>query len=107
MAGRRDLYCYWIEKHLTEIEGTAAIWLQAAEAKFRASSFGSDEAGIKWLQNVMTPRGPISARNLVFLHSNQVPHRFNPASPNPVRWLLSNFEDLWMTRPGYGAAEPF
>ncbi|XP_014561636.1 hypothetical protein COCVIDRAFT_11746 [Bipolaris victoriae FI3] len=77
------------------------------EAKFRASSFGSDEAGIKWLQNVMTPRGPISARNLVFLHSNQVPHRFNPGSPNPVRWLLSNFEDLWMTRPGYGAAEPF
>ncbi|EMD68575.1 glycoside hydrolase family 18 protein [Bipolaris sorokiniana ND90Pr] len=107
MAGLRDLYCYWIDKHLTEIEGTAAVWLQAAEAKYRASSFGSDNAGIQWLQNVMTPQGPISARNLVFLHSNQVPHRFNPGNPNPVRWLLSNFQDLWRTGAGYGAAGPF
>lgn len=105
-AGLRDLYCYWIDKHMSEIEGSAALWLQAAEPKYRAS-YGSDNAGISWLQNVLTPQGPISAGNLVFLHSAQNPHRFNPANTNRATWLLSNYQGLWRTGQGYGPAGPF
>lgn len=105
-AGLRDLYCYWIDKYLTDIEGRASLWLKATESKYRAS-YGSDNAGINWLQNVTTPQGPISAQTLMFLHSGQNPHTFNPGNSNPARWLLSNFQDLWKTGAGYGAAGPF
>lgn len=104
VAGLRDLYCYWIDKHLTDIERKAAAWLVTAEANYRASSYATDNDGIAWLKNVMTPGGLISAQNMRFLHSTQAQHTFNPGNPNPTEWLLSNFDGLWSN---LGAAGPF
>jgi len=84
-----------------EIEWRADLWLQAAEPKYRAT-YGSDNAGTQWLQNVMPPQGPISSQDLRFLHSINQHGAHNPNNQNPVRWLQSNFQDLWKTGQGYG-----
>ena len=109
-AGLRDLYCYWIDMLLHLIEGKAEVWLQAAESNFRAS-FGNDDKGRRWLQQVMVTDGPISTKRLKFLSSGlgKNAHRFNPNNPPEKRkkWAQSNYDSLWRTGPGFGPAGPF
>lgn len=91
-AGLRDLYCYWIDKTLADIEQKAAAWLPAATANFRAS-YGSDDDGKRWLDNVLKPGAYISATNLRFNHAAVQHSAPNPSTPNI--WEASNYRGLW------------
>ncbi|RSL60097.1 hypothetical protein CEP53_005571 [Fusarium sp. AF-6] len=56
MPGLRDLYCYWLDMTLAEMEATAAAWLTAATANYKAD-FGDSADGKKWLANVLNSKG--------------------------------------------------
>ncbi|KAL5040878.1 hypothetical protein BDW71DRAFT_212673 [Aspergillus fruticulosus] len=104
-AGLRDLYCYWIDQLLGEIEANGVNWVRSATANYRASSYASDNAGRKWLDNVLNSNGLISESSMRFLRAaNQ--HRA-PNAQNPSIWAQSRYENLWRTGQGYGAAGPF
>ncbi|KAM6537148.1 hypothetical protein FALCPG4_003094 [Fusarium falciforme] len=100
--GLRDLYCYWIDMTLADIEATAATWLTAATANFKAD-FGDSQDGKKWLANVLNSKGYISASKLKFPQAS-IRHR-SPNRANPDIWTQSNYQDLW--DPELGAAGPF
>ncbi|KAH7146903.1 hypothetical protein B0J13DRAFT_664619 [Dactylonectria estremocensis] len=102
LAGLRDLYCYWIDYELGNIEAKAANWLTSAEANFNAE-FGSDSSGKKWLDNVMKTGGYISESKLKFPHALVKHKNQNPS--NPDTWEASNYEGLWNSE--LGAAGPF
>lgn len=98
-AGLGDLYCYWIDMHLSNIEAKAKTWFLSARQSFDAD-FGSGTQGKKWLTNAMQDRGPID--RLYFVKSPRG-HQ-SPAGGANV-WRNSNYNGLWST--GYGAAGPF
>ena len=100
--GLRDLYCYWIDSALASMESEAAAWLTAATANYKAD-FGSSPDGKKWLDNVLNPKGYISASKLVFSHASVQHRRPNPADPRI--WTQSNYQGLW--HPELGPAGPF
>jgi chitinase len=105
VAGMRDLYCYWIDMHLRDIEANGVNWWNAAEGQYRMSSYGSDNDGVKWLKNVMNLNGPISPTTMRFLHARNQHGPFGSNNQRTVRWLASNYENLWIA--GYGPAGPF
>ncbi|KAM6534968.1 hypothetical protein FALCPG4_004583 [Fusarium falciforme] len=88
MPGLRDLYCYWLDVTLADMEATAVAWLTAATANFKAD-FGDSADGKKWLANVLTPNGYISASKLKFPQA-AVKHR-SPNRANPDIWTQSNY----------------
>lgn len=101
-AGLRDLYCFWIESLLTNIEKSASGWLTATTANYK-SAFGGEPAGKKWLDNVLHSGGLISESILTFPKA-----AFTHKAPNPLQpdiWTQSNFKELW--DEGKGAAGPF
>ncbi|UPK96513.1 hypothetical protein LCI18_007448 [Fusarium solani-melongenae] len=100
--GLRDLYCYWIDMTLAEMEATAAAWLTAATANFKAN-FGDSPDGKKWLANVLNSNGYISASKLKFPQA-AVKHR-SPSRANPDIWTQSNYQGLW--KSALGSAGPF
>lgn len=51
-AGLRDLYVYWIDNVLNDIEARADVWYQATVSSYKAS-YGSDNDGVAWLKNVL------------------------------------------------------
>jgi chitinase len=105
MAGLRDLYCFWIDQLLGQIETNGANWVRSATANYKASSYASDDAGKKWLNNVLKPNGLISESTMRFLRAaSQHP---KPNSQSPSIWAQSRYENLWRTGQGYGAAGPF
>ncbi|KEY64330.1 hypothetical protein S7711_09875 [Stachybotrys chartarum IBT 7711] len=101
-AGLRDLYCYWIDMTLAGIEQKAAAWLPTATANFRAS-YGSDDDGKKWLDNVLKPGAYISVTNLRFNHAAVRHTSPNPSNPNI--WQASSYQNLWAD--DLGPAGPF
>lgn len=101
-AGMRDLYCYFIENVLTNIESRADSWLTTATSNYKAD-FGTTKDGKNWLDNVLVPGGLISATILKFPASAFKHNAPNPASPST--WTHSQFKDLWIS--GNGAAGPF
>ncbi|KAJ3548344.1 hypothetical protein NM208_g1045 [Fusarium decemcellulare] len=101
-AGLRDLYCFWIESLLTNIEASASSWLTATTANYK-SAFEGEPNGKKWLDNVLRPGGLISASILKFPKAAFTHSRPNPSQPDI--WTQSNFKDLWDS--GTGAAGPF
>ncbi|KAL2817250.1 hypothetical protein BDW59DRAFT_166064 [Aspergillus cavernicola] len=104
-AGLRDLFCFWIDQLLGEIEANGVNWVRSATANYRASSYASDDAGQKWLNNVLNANGLISELNMRFLRAaNQ---HWAPNAQNPSIWAQSRYENLWRTGQGYGAAGPF
>ncbi|KAL6232551.1 hypothetical protein BDW75DRAFT_242830 [Aspergillus navahoensis] len=89
-AGLRDLYCFWIDQLLGEIEAKGVNWVLSATANYRASSYASDDAGQKWLNNVLNANGLISESNMRFLRAaNQ--HRA-PNAQNPSIWAQSRMK---------------
>lgn len=102
VPGLRDLYCYWIDMTLAEMEGTAATWLTAVTSKFKAQ-FGDSSDGKKWLANVLTSNGYISASKLKFPQA-AVKHR-SPNPANPDIWTQSNYQGLW--KSDLGPTGPF
>lgn len=101
-AGLRDLYCYFIESILTNIEKRADTWLTTATSNYKAD-FEATKDGKKWLDTVLRTGGLISATTLKFPGSA---FKHNPANPSqPTTWTQSNFKGLWIT--GNGAAGPF
>ncbi|KAF7870544.1 hypothetical protein EAF04_004288 [Stromatinia cepivora] len=98
-AGLRDLYVYWIDNVLNDIEARADVWYQATVSSYTAS-YGSDNDGVAWLKNVLNPQGEISSTSLRFLHS------LNGHGPGPF-WTQSKYDDLWLTGQGFGPAGPF
>ncbi|SPJ79175.1 related to chitinase [Fusarium torulosum] len=101
-AGLRDLYCFWLETRLTEIEDTGRNWVRAATANYR-SAFGLEPDGKKWLDNVLKPQGLISESKLKFPAASTRPIHRSPNPSQPDIWTASNFRDLWEL----GAAGPF
>ncbi|KAJ4319636.1 hypothetical protein N0V84_006272 [Fusarium piperis] len=102
MAGLRDLYCYWIDAALANIEATAAAWLTGATASYK-SQYGKDRDGMKWLANVLNSKGYISASKLRLPHAS-VSHG-SRNDKNPDIWTQSNFKGLW--NPENGPIGPF
>ncbi|RSL86747.1 hypothetical protein CDV31_016357 [Fusarium ambrosium] len=102
MAGLRDLYCYWLDGALANIEATAASWLTAATANYK-SQYGKDRDGMKWLANVLNSKGYISASKLKLPHAS-ISHS-SRNDDNPDIWTQSNYKDLW--DPEHGPAGPF
>jgi chitinase len=103
VAGLRDLYCYWIDMFLRDIEAKGVAWWNAAEPAYRQSSYGSDNDGIKWLKNVMNANGPISPTTMRFLHARNQHGPFGSNNNPTVLWAQSNYDSLW----GNGPAGPF
>ncbi|KAF5006577.1 hypothetical protein FDECE_7052 [Fusarium decemcellulare] len=101
-AGLRDLYCFWIESLLTNIDASASNWLTAITANFK-STFGVEPYGKKWLDNVLHPGGLISASILKFPKAAFTHSKPKPSQPDI--WTQSNFRGLWDS--GTGAAGPF
>lgn len=99
--GLRDLYCFWIDAVLGSIEGAAATWYANARRVFSEHSYGSEDAGIRWLANVMTPNGLISPASMQLLRANNQ----HPAPGGDRIWLASNYLNLW--DPQLGRAGPF
>ncbi|KAH7322711.1 glycosyl hydrolases family 18-domain-containing protein [Stachybotrys elegans] len=99
-AGLRDLYCYWIESELRNIEARADTWVDTATRNYR-KDFGGRPIGDRWLANVLNPSGYISATKLKFPKARTSHKNPNPGSPDI--WLASNYQGLW----AHGAAGPF
>lgn len=78
--GLRDLYCFWIDRHLGQIEATADIWYNAARAKYQGK-YGSDNKGIDWPNNVLTPAGAIGPASLRFPAARNKHGQPNPQNP--------------------------
>ncbi|RSL86650.1 hypothetical protein CEP52_015770 [Fusarium oligoseptatum] len=102
MPGLRDLYCYWLDMTLAEMEATAVAWLTAATANYKAD-FGDSPDGKKWLANVLNSKGYISASKLKFPQASIRHGRPNRA--NPDIWTQSNYQGLWKAK--LGSAGPF
>lgn len=104
-AGLRDLYCYWIDMELSNIETKAGIWHTQAKTNFEAefrSSGGNDATA--WLETFSSDH-PMGKDKLRF---NRATNRHKKPNPqNPDIWTASNYANLWKTGPGYGAAGPF
>lgn len=98
-AGLRDLYVFWIDYVLGDIEARAASWYQATVPAYTAS-YGADNDGVSWLKNVLNAQGEISAANLCFLRSLN-------GHGNGVTWLQSRYDGVWLTGMGFGPAGPF
>lgn len=101
-AGLRDLYCFWMDSVLTDIESDAAVWVKSTTANYR-SAFAGEPNGKKWLDNVLKPGGYISESNLKFPKALSRHAGENPSDPKI--WTQSNFEGLWDSV--LGAAGPF
>lgn len=97
--GLRDLYAYWIDRVLADIEARARAWYDATVPAY-TQSYGSDNDGRKWLANVLNTQGQISPTGLRF-------PRAGARHGTTGLWAQSNYENLWLTGPGYGAAGPF
>lgn len=104
-AGLRDLYCYWIDMELGNIETQVHIWQTQAQTNFEAefkSSGGNDAT--TWLKYFSSGR-PIGKDELRFSRASNG-HK-KPDPKNPDIWTESNYANLWKTGTGYGAAGPF
>lgn len=97
--GLRDLYVYWVDRMLSDIEARARAWYDATVPAYTAS-YGSDNDGRTWLANVLNDQGQISPTTLRFPRSGA-------RHGTTGLWAQSNFDNLWLTGPGYGAAGPF
>ncbi|RFN52992.1 glycoside hydrolase family 18 protein [Fusarium flagelliforme] len=100
-AGLRDLYCYFIDKVLKDIEIEAKNWLTASTNNYNAEYSGTP-AHYAWTRSVLRAGGYISEKALKFRKA--MGHRA-PSSINPRIWPKSNYENLWMKE--IGAAGPF
>ncbi|KAG8353315.1 hypothetical protein FVEN_g8694 [Fusarium venenatum] len=100
-AGLRDLYCFWIEKILGEVEIAARDWLTQAtnqyDARFKGTPRHQD-----WTSRIFNDNGYISKKTLKF---NGARGHGARNDENPRIWAQSNFEKLW--KPSLGAAGPF
>ncbi|KAL2752063.1 glycoside hydrolase family 18 protein [Sodiomyces alcalophilus JCM 7366] len=101
-AGLRDLYCFWIEAVLANIEARASGWLTATTANYR-SAYAGEPQGKKWLDNVLHPGGYIAASKLKFPKAGFTHNNPNPSQPDI--WLQSNYKGLWDS--SNGPAGPF
>lgn len=104
-AGLRDLYCYWIDMELGNIETLAGIWHTGAKAEFEAEfkNSGSSPATV-WLQTFSTGRS--LGKDMLKFEGASNGHK-KPSSSKPDIWKESNYDGLWKTGTGYGAAGPF
>lgn len=104
-AGLRDLYCFWIDTYLDDIEKLAATWVHEATKNYK-NSFGSTRDGEDWRKEVLGSGGLISEESMKFLHSaKQHPEQ---VSQKPRIWKQSNYDGLWLSGDNqFGSAGPF
>lgn len=103
-AGLRDLYCFWIDTYLRDIEERGGKWARRATRMYR-QRYSSNRAGRVWLAKTLGSGKPISEENMKFLRAaNQHP---KPDGKNKKIWDQSNYDGLWLSGNQFGAAGPF
>jgi chitinase len=55
-AGLRDLYCFWIDLYLSQIDDAAAAWVDLAKSEY-VRLYGQSTTGKKWLTSFFGPNG--------------------------------------------------
>ncbi|KAL3455615.1 hypothetical protein BJX64DRAFT_294876 [Aspergillus heterothallicus] len=83
-AGLRELYCYWIDMELVDIEARAAEWHRTAIANTQAE-FG--KRGEPWVKTLK--QGVMSKSTLKFLRAG------SPRHGTTGTWAQSNYNGLW------------
>lgn len=101
-AGFRDVYCYWIDATLLKIETAAGNWWDEAR-RYYEHAFGTTPNGEKWLADVLTTKGAMPRSGMRFPHARNS----HPTPGQDKIWTASNYDALWKTGQGYGAAGPF
>ena len=100
-AGLRDLYCFWIDRKLFDIEQEGRRWLAATTSDYNARYSGTPTHQ-DWTRRILKPNGYISEKAMKF------PRAMGHGAPNkqnPRIWAQSNYDHLWVR--GLGAAGPF
>lgn len=56
LAGLRDLYCFWIDRYLTQVDMAAAAWIDLAKTEYTLP-YGQTTTGQNWLKSLFGAGG--------------------------------------------------
>lgn len=105
-AGLRDLYCFWIDGHLSTMEGLMGRWHSAAVTAYKGKFQGTTTSD-NWVKKKLEKGGDLHSDQLQFPASLNKHKGKSQTQAGADIWSQSNYKDLWKTGSGFGAAGPF